>query len=156
MGMFFPSRMIEIGMIVYACACCTKMNALLYAPGLLLLLFEVQSYQTSLFIHQSVGPLYSILLFLMFFSLQIIMAIPFLLTNAKGYFGRAYEFVYKTRERLMVQGRVFTYIWTVNFKFLPEHVFDASISRKNRFLSINIWAWAYWFFNWFSCQHSSS
>lgn len=39
--MFFPSRMIEIGMIVYACACCTKMNALLYAPGLLLLLFEV-------------------------------------------------------------------------------------------------------------------
>lgn len=42
---------------------------------------------------------------------QLLLGLPFLAANASGYLSRAYEF-----------GRVFTYKWTVNFKFLPYEV----------------------------------
>jgi len=38
--------------------------------------------------------------------------LPFLLTNAKGYFSGAFDF-----------GREFFYKWTVNLKFFPEEIF---------------------------------
>ena len=43
--------------------------------------------------------------------IQFLLGIPFIAENAAGYFGRAYEF-----------SRVFTYKWTVNYKFLPYDV----------------------------------
>ncbi|KAK8806996.1 hypothetical protein WA158_003755 [Blastocystis sp. Blastoise] len=107
--LLFTNQQWFLGMLVYAFACSTKMNALLYAPGLLLILFE------------SVGPLYSILLFVLLFVFQGVIAIPFLKVNAWGYLSKAYEF-----------GRVFTYKWTVNFKFLSEEVF------VNKYLGLSL------------------
>ena len=49
--------------------------------------------------------------FFLIVLIQLFLGIPFLAKNAAGYLHRAYEF-----------GRVFTYKWTVNFKFLPYKV----------------------------------
>ena len=43
---------------------------------------------------------------------QVLLAAPFLFTNPIGYLSKAFEFQ-----------RKFLYQWTVNWRFLPEHVF---------------------------------
>ena len=78
-----------------------KMNALLYLPPALVLL--VGYGQT----------LWEILLcVIVFVGVQVALALPFLLTFPKSYLARAFELT-----------RVFTYKWTVNFKFLSEDCF---------------------------------
>ena len=44
--------------------------------------------------------------------MQLLLGLPFLLTNPVGYVTRSFDL-----------GRQFFFRWTVNFRFLPEHVF---------------------------------
>lgn len=50
------------------------------------------------------------------YDIQVVLAYPFLLTNGKGYVGRAFEF-----------SRQFLWRWTVNWRFVKEEQF---LSRK--------------------------
>ncbi|KAK8803116.1 hypothetical protein WA588_002272, partial [Blastocystis sp. NMH] len=84
-----------LGVLLLSLALSVKMNILLFFPALLLLLFE------------SVGVPFALLLLAVVVIVQLLLGLPFLAANASGYLSRAYEF-----------GRVFTYKWTVNFKFL--------------------------------------
>jgi alpha-1,3-mannosyltransferase len=82
-----------------------KMNALLYLPPALVLLV---GYGQSLW-----EILFCLIVFV---GIQIALALPFLLTFPKSYLARAFELT-----------RVFTYKWTVNFKFLSE---DRFVSKE--------------------------
>ena len=65
---------------------------------------------------QAIGVPRALFQFFVIVVIQLLLGIPFLAENAAGYIGRAYEF-----------GRVFTYKWTVNFKFLPYQVWNEFI-----------------------------
>jgi len=89
-----------MGSAFFSIALSVKMNILLFLPGLLVLYVK------------RFGFLKSFIQIFIIVFIQLIFAIPFLTVNAPGYFERAFNF-----------GRQFTYIWTVNYKFLPESVF---------------------------------
>jgi len=90
----------KLGSIFFSLGVSVKMNVLLFAPGLLVLYL------------QRCGILGTLSNLALCLATQVILALPFLLTYPKEYFGKAFEF-----------GRVFTFKWTVNLKFLPEDVF---------------------------------
>jgi len=77
-----------------------KMNMLLFAPGIFLLLL------------MSVGIKGTIECISLCALLQLLLGLPFLTTYPIQYIQRSFDF-----------GRVFMYKWTVNLKFLPEEVF---------------------------------
>eukprot|EP01119_Soliformovum_irregulare_P013442 TRINITY_DN3573_c0_g1_i1.p1 TRINITY_DN3573_c0_g1~~TRINITY_DN3573_c0_g1_i1.p1 ORF type:complete len:226 (+),score=36.25 TRINITY_DN3573_c0_g1_i1:585-1262(+) len=77
-----------------------KMNILLFAPGLLFLLLH------------TFGIKGSISKLTICASVQLVLGAPFLLTYPHSYVIRAFDF-----------GRQFFYIWTVNWKMLPEELF---------------------------------
>jgi len=76
------------------------MNVLLFAPGLLLLLFY------------RFGILRTIPKLMICAFLQVVLGLPFLLDNPIGYISRSFNL-----------GRVFIYYWSVNWKFIPEEFF---------------------------------
>ena len=88
------------GCIVYSLGVGTKMNVLLFAPALLYLLL------------QRYNILNTIKYLLLCGTVQLIIGSPFLLTHPISYLTKAFEL-----------SRQFFYIWTVNWKFLPEPVF---------------------------------
>ncbi|PRP83356.1 hypothetical protein PROFUN_09337 [Planoprotostelium fungivorum] len=88
------------GCFVFSLAVSVKMNVLLFAPGLLLLLLK------------RFGVWGTIPKLAICASLQVILGLPFLLTYPVSYFHGSFDF-----------GRQFFYIWTVNLKFLPEDIF---------------------------------
>ncbi|KAF3559299.1 hypothetical protein F2Q69_00010229 [Brassica cretica] len=77
-----------------------KMNVLLYAPPLLLLLLKAMN------IIGVLSALASAAL------VQILVGLPFLLAYPVSYLANAFDL-----------GRVFIHFWSVNFKFVPERVF---------------------------------
>ncbi|XP_043252307.1 lethal(2)neighbour of Tid protein [Colletes gigas] len=89
-----------LGSILYSFAVSVKMNILLFAPALLI------AYLYNL------GPFKTIAHLFVCASIQLILGLPFLLHNALTYIKGAFNF-----------GRVFEFKWTVNWRFLPEHVF---------------------------------
>lgn len=91
------------GCLFFSFAVSLKMNVLLFAPGLLLLLL------------QSSPNLFTVIferLFAICAMSQLVLGAPFLLTYPISYLRKAFEL-----------DRVFFYKWTVNFKFLPEDIF---------------------------------
>ncbi|XP_067122133.1 dol-P-Man:Man(5)GlcNAc(2)-PP-Dol alpha-1,3-mannosyltransferase [Centruroides vittatus] len=90
----------SLGCTFYSLAVSVKMNILLFAPGLLILLLRTNG------LH---GTIWNLLLCAF---IQIILGLPFLLTNPFGYILGAFNL-----------GRVFLYEWTVNWRFLPENIF---------------------------------
>ncbi|GFS17911.1 Dol-P-Man:Man(5)GlcNAc(2)-PP-Dol alpha-1,3-mannosyltransferase [Elysia marginata] len=88
------------GCLLYSLGVSIKMNLLLFAPGLLFLLLVTQGIQGTL-VHLTICALP-----------QLILALPFLLTNPVGYVVRSFDL-----------GRQFFYKWTVNWRFLPQEVF---------------------------------
>lgn len=76
------------------------MNMLLYAPGIALVLLVATGFKETI-ICISLCAL-----------LQLLLGYPFLSTFPIEYLSRSFEI-----------NRVFTYKWTVNFKFLSEEVF---------------------------------
>jgi len=93
--LIFNRQQWTIGCVVFSLAVSIKMNVLLFAPGLLLLLLE------------SSGSLWEVILRLGFCCAlpQLILGAPFLVTFPVSYLRKAFEL-----------DRVFFYQWTVNWK----------------------------------------
>jgi len=91
-----------IGCVLYSLAVGVKMNVLLFAPGLLILLL------------QRFGPRGTALRLGVCALVQLLLGLPFLATFPLQYLSRAFEL-----------NRVFLHTWTVNLKFLPEDVFQS-------------------------------
>ncbi|GAU11208.1 hypothetical protein TSUD_341980 [Trifolium subterraneum] len=90
----------NLGLIVFSVAVSVKMNVLLYAPPLLLLMLKAMDIS-------------GVLLALAGAALvQILMGLPFLVSHPVAYISGAFNL-----------GRVFIHFWSVNFKFIPEPVF---------------------------------
>lgn len=89
-----------IGCALFSLGVSIKMNVLLAAPGFGYLMLLAGGVRTT-----------AIQLLLMG-TIQLVLAAPFLLENAPGYFGRAFEL-----------GRQFKYVWTVNWKCIDEELF---------------------------------
>ncbi|NXX23058.1 ALG3 mannosyltransferase, partial [Podargus strigoides] len=89
------------GCFFFSLAVSVKMNILLFAPGLLFLLL------------QRFGLLGSIPKLCICALLQVLLGLPFLLVNPVGYLTRSFDL-----------GRQFQFKWTVNWRFLPEEIFQ--------------------------------
>ncbi|KAH6765366.1 asparagine-linked glycosylation 3 [Perilla frutescens var. hirtella] len=90
----------HLGLIIFSGAVSVKMNVLLFAPPLLLLLLKAMD----IFGVISAGSGAAIV--------QILLGLPFMLPHPVEYISRAFNL-----------GRVFIHFWSVNFKFVPEPVF---------------------------------
>lgn len=95
----------RMGCVVYSLSVSVKMNTLLFAPGLLLLLLQ-----------SSQSVLEPILNLGICATVQLLLGAPFLTTYPISYMRKAFEL-----------DRVFTYKWTVNWKFLSVEVFSSKI-----------------------------
>ena len=94
-----------LGCVVFSLAVSIKMNVLLFAPGLLLLLLQRNGSLVGTIRHLSICAI-----------VQIILGWPFLSTYPISYIKKAFEF-----------DRVFFHQWTVNWKCLSEELF---VSKK--------------------------
>ncbi|KFQ28442.1 Dol-P-Man:Man(5)GlcNAc(2)-PP-Dol alpha-1,3-mannosyltransferase, partial [Merops nubicus] len=92
------------GCLLFSLAVSVKMNILLFAPGLLFLLLH------------RFGLLGCIPKLCICALLQVVLGLPFLLVNPVGYLTRSFDL-----------GRQFQFKWTVNWRFLPEEVFQNRI-----------------------------
>ncbi|KAF5731454.1 Asparagine-linked glycosylation 3 [Tripterygium wilfordii] len=90
----------HLGLIIFSGAVSIKMNILLYAPSLLLLMLKAMD------ISGVITALAGAAL------VQILLGLPFLVAHPIAYLSRAFNL-----------GRVFIHFWSVNFKFIPEPVF---------------------------------
>ena len=97
--MFMRNRW-RVGCILFSLGVSIKMNVFLFAPGLLYVMLR----------KFSLPRVVSLLAFCAW--VQLTLGAPFLATYPVEYLTKAFEL-----------SRVFTYKWTVNFRFLPEHVF---------------------------------
>jgi alpha-1,3-mannosyltransferase len=90
----------NLGTTVYSCGLGVKMNLLLIAPGLAFILLQAlgfdRSFTQALIVSQSQG----------------LFAYEFVRVNWRSYVGRAFQL-----------NRQFLYRWTVNWRFIPEHIF---------------------------------
>ncbi|KAI3472906.1 hypothetical protein Pfo_030974 [Paulownia fortunei] len=94
----------HLGLIIFSGAVSVKMNVLLYAPPLLLLLLKAMD-------------IFGVIITLAGAALvQILLGLPFILSHPIAYVSRAFNL-----------GRVFIHFSSVNFKFVPEPVF---VSRE--------------------------
>ncbi|OAE26464.1 hypothetical protein AXG93_815s1260 [Marchantia polymorpha subsp. ruderalis] len=90
----------HLGLTVFSIAVSVKMNVLLYAPPLLLLLLK----------SLPIGGVISSISCAAF--VQLVVGFPFLLEYPLAYISRSFNL-----------GRVFIHFWSVNFKFVPERWF---------------------------------
>uniref|UniRef100_A0A8C4QSX8 Dol-P-Man:Man(5)GlcNAc(2)-PP-Dol alpha-1,3-mannosyltransferase n=1 Tax=Eptatretus burgeri TaxID=7764 RepID=A0A8C4QSX8_EPTBU len=97
----FLDRRWTLGCIVFSVAVSVKMNILLFAPGVLFLLLS------------EFGLRRSIPHFALCAAIQVLLGLPFLLACPSGYIFRAFDL-----------GRRFLYEWTVNWRCLPEWIFQ--------------------------------
>ncbi|CAM9698971.1 unnamed protein product [Ascophyllum nodosum] len=94
----------RLGCVSYSLAVGVKMNILLFAPGLLLLLVQANGFVgTAVCLSICAG-------------VQLLLGAPFLLHHPVAYLVRSFEL-----------GRVFKFEWTVNFKFLSEEIFVSPV-----------------------------
>ncbi|KAM3834584.1 dol-P-Man:Man(5)GlcNAc(2)-PP-Dol alpha-1,3-mannosyltransferase isoform 1-T1 [Vipera latastei] len=89
------------GCFCFSLAVSVKMNILLFAPGLLFLLLRCFGLRGAI-------PKLAICALL-----QVALGLPFLMENPVGYVSRSFDL-----------GRQFLFKWTVNWRFLPEEVFQ--------------------------------
>ncbi|OEL15333.1 Dol-P-Man:Man(5)GlcNAc(2)-PP-Dol alpha-1,3-mannosyltransferase [Dichanthelium oligosanthes] len=89
-----------LGLIVFSGAVSVKMNVLLFAPSLLLLMVKAMSIKGVFFALLGAAVV------------QVLLGMPFLLSYPVEYISRAFNL-----------GRVFIHFWSVNFKFVPEKLF---------------------------------
>ncbi|XP_062505589.1 dol-P-Man:Man(5)GlcNAc(2)-PP-Dol alpha-1,3-mannosyltransferase-like isoform X2 [Corticium candelabrum] len=97
---FFFNHKWSVGCLIFSFAVSVKMNILLFAPGLFLLLLEACGWM---------GTMKNLLICA---ATQVVLAIPFLYENPVGYINQSFEL-----------GRQFKYEWTVNLRFLWEDAF---------------------------------
>ncbi|TNN67794.1 Dol-P-Man:Man(5)GlcNAc(2)-PP-Dol alpha-1,3-mannosyltransferase [Liparis tanakae] len=101
-----------LGCGLYSLAVSVKMNVLLFAPGLLLLLLS------------EFGLIRTIPKLTLCAVIQLLLGLPFLLENPVGYMSQAFDL-----------GRQFMFKWTVNWRFLPEWLF---LNRYFHFLLLAV------------------
>lgn len=89
-----------LGLIIFSGAVSIKMNVLLFAPSLFLLMLKAMSVKGVFFALLGAAVV------------QVLLGIPFLLSHPVEYISRAFNL-----------GRVFIHFWSVNFKFVPEKYF---------------------------------
>ncbi|OBZ75976.1 putative Dol-P-Man:Man(5)GlcNAc(2)-PP-Dol alpha-1,3-mannosyltransferase [Grifola frondosa] len=89
-----------LGILLFSCAISVKMSALLYVPGLLVILFRRN------------GLLSTLAYMLVLVISQVAIGLPFLLEHPQSYLKHAYEF-----------SRAFLFKWTVNWRFVGEETF---------------------------------
>uniref|UniRef100_A0A1D1YES7 dolichyl-P-Man:Man5GlcNAc2-PP-dolichol alpha-1,3-mannosyltransferase n=1 Tax=Anthurium amnicola TaxID=1678845 RepID=A0A1D1YES7_9ARAE len=94
----------HLALVIFSAAVSVKMNVLLYAPPLFLLMLK------SMNLRGVLSALFGAAL------VQVVLGLPFLLSHPVSYISRAFNL-----------GRVFIYFWSVNFKFVPEAIF---VSKK--------------------------
>lgn len=92
-----------LGSLFFSLALSVKMNALLYIPAIALILIQGR------------GVFVAVKHAFIMLQIQVILGSPFLIHDAPAYLGKAFEF-----------SRVFLYKWTVNWRFIPEHIFLSS------------------------------
>ncbi|GMY16895.1 dol-P-Man:Man(5)GlcNAc(2)-PP-Dol alpha-1,3-mannosyltransferase [Fagus crenata] len=90
----------HLGLIIFSGAVAIKMNVLLYAPPLFLLMLKGMD------ISGVISALAGAAL------VQILLGLPFIISHPVAYISRAFNL-----------GRVFIHFWSVNFKFIPEPLF---------------------------------
>ncbi|XP_019253203.1 PREDICTED: dol-P-Man:Man(5)GlcNAc(2)-PP-Dol alpha-1,3-mannosyltransferase-like isoform X2 [Nicotiana attenuata] len=90
----------HLGLVIFSGAVSIKMNVLLYAPPLLLLMVKAMD------IVGVISALAGAAL------VQIVIGLPFVLSHPASYISKAFDL-----------GRVFIHFWSVNFKFVPEEIF---------------------------------
>ena len=100
---FFIDAKWSLGSLFYSLAVSVKMNILLFSPSIL------QAYLTCLGLMGTVKQL------IICGIVQVLLGLPFLLTNPIAYISGAFNL-----------GRLFLYEWTVNWKFIPEDIFNNS------------------------------
>lgn len=100
----FINRKWRVGCIVYSVAVSIKMNIILFAPGLFVILVL------------STGLLNTFRYIFLCAVVQLILGSPFLVSFPIAYIHRSFDL-----------GRQFFYKWTVNWKCIPEEVF---LSKK--------------------------
>jgi len=98
--LLYTQRRWRLGSWVYSLGVGMKMNLLLFAPGVLLVLLLGN------------GISETCICLTICAVTQLVLGAPFLATYPKEYLSKAFEL-----------SRVFTYKWTVNFKFLEEKTF---------------------------------
>jgi alpha-1,3-mannosyltransferase len=98
--LLFINKRWRAGSLWYSLAVSVKMNMLLYAPGVLLVLLMGTGIQETVVCLSTCA------------LTQVVLGLPFLTTYPVQYLTKAFEL-----------SRVFTYKWTVNLKFFPEEVF---------------------------------
>ncbi|KAF2083597.1 glycosyltransferase family 58 protein [Saccharata proteae CBS 121410] len=96
----YQKRMWTLGSLFYSAGVGVKMSVLLALPAVAIILL------------QSLGRDKALTQAGLMFQLQVLLGLPFINANARGYFSRAFELT-----------RVFLYKWTVNWRFLPEETF---------------------------------
>jgi alpha-1,3-mannosyltransferase len=99
--LLFARRRWTLGMLVFSLGVSIKMNVLLFAPGLLVLLAEARG-----------GWLRALPAAALAAAIQLAIGAPFLAANWQGYVARSFNV-----------GRRFFFVWTVNWKFVPEWLF---------------------------------
>ena len=89
-----------LGSVLYSLGVSVKMNILLFAPALLV------AYSCNLGLIKTIAQL------IVCASVQLMLGLPFILENPLAYIKGAFNL-----------GRIFEFKWTVNWRFLPEHIF---------------------------------
>lgn len=89
-----------MGCLAFSLGVGIKMNVLLFAPALLMLL---------MIRHGTVGCIKYLTIC---GCSQVVLGLPFLIVNPVGYISRSFNL-----------GRQFFFVWTVNWRFLPEDIF---------------------------------
>lgn len=120
----YISRAKLAGCFIFSLAVGMKMNILLFAPGLLVLMLRGS------------GVVGTAVELAVCAGVQLVTGAPFLLTYPVSYLTKAFEL-----------SRVFTYKWTVNWRFLPEEVFVskplalALLAGHLLCLGLLLWRW---------------
>eukprot|EP00760_Papus_ankaliazontas_P006814 PhM_4_TR1317/c7_g1_i3/m.52825/K03845/ALG3; alpha-1,3-mannosyltransferase len=110
---------------LYSLAVSVKMNVFLFAPGVLVVLLKHLPFV------RVVGYLGVMAI------VQLVLGLPFLLAYPVEYVSKAFEL-----------SRVFTYKWTVNFRFLPEDVF-LSKPLALALLGLTLASWGLLLWKWY-------
>lgn len=100
-------RRYSISAFLFSLGVSVKMNILLYAPAYALIFYEEIGFK------QSIRNAFLAL------ATQLVIAVPYLVVNPRGYLERSFNF-----------GRVFLHEWTVNWRFLDEKIFTSPIFFK--------------------------
>lgn len=115
----YQHRMWTVGSLVYAWGVGVKMSLLLALPAVGIVLLQALGLQKAirqamLMLQLQVCTVMEGICRRLTTRRQVVLALPFLPTNALGYLARSFEFT-----------RQFLYKWTVNWRFVGEEVFLA-------------------------------